>query len=86
MDPSYSSFQEKLDQEHSFPGIYVFKFIAPSEKIDQVKELLPPGKLSFRRSSNNKYTSVTLQAQVMTSLEVVEVYLSMKDITGVIAL
>ncbi len=86
MDQSYSSFREKLDQEHSFPGTYVFKFIAPSDKIDEIKNLLPPGELSFRRSSNAKYTSVTLQAQVKTSHEVVEVYLSMKDIKGVIAL
>lgn len=86
MDQNYSSFREKLDQEHSFPGTYVFKFIALSDKIDEIKSLLPPGELSFRQSSNAKYTSVTLQAQVKTSDEVVEVYLSMKDIKGVIAL
>lgn len=86
MDQRFSSFQEKLEQEHEFPGIYIFKFIAPSDQIELVKQLLPPGKLSTRISSNNTYTSLTLEAQVETSREVVEVYLSMKDLHGVIAL
>lgn len=86
MDHRFSSFQEKLEQEHEFPGIYIFKFIAPSDKIEMVKELLPSGKLSSRQSSNNNYTSLTLKARVQSSQEVVEVYLSMQDIKGVIAL
>lgn len=86
MDPQIASFKEKLDQEHTFPGTYIFKFIAPSEKIHEVEALLPAGKSSFRKSSGNTYTSITLHAEVENSQEVIDVYLLVKGIEGVIAL
>lgn len=86
MDPHIISFKEKLEQQHEFPGQYIFKFIVPSEKVGEVKNLLPPGELSLRRSSNNTYTSLTFQRIVESSDEVIEVYLTVKSVEGVISL
>ncbi len=86
MDSQIASFKEKLDQEHTFPGKYRFKFIVPSEKVEEVERLLPIGKLSLRKSSNNKYTSLTLEKTVLSSDEVIEVYITVKSVEGVISL
>lgn len=86
MDQQIVSFREKLEREHTFPGPYMFKFIVPSGRVQEVEELLPAGEISFRQSANNTYTSVTLQKIVASSEEIIEVYLAMKHIEGVIAL
>jgi len=86
MDPQIVSFKEKLEQEHTFPGAYIFKFIVPSEKVADVESLLPVGKLSLRSSSNNRYTSLTLEKIVESSEEVVDVYVTVKAVEGVISL
>ena len=81
-----SSFREKIENEHQFPGIYVFKFIVPVEKKQDVLDFLPDGDLSFRNSSNNTYVSVTLKANVNNSQEVVDVYEKAYNVQGIVAL
>ena len=86
MSWSITEFKEKLDAEHKFPGKYVFKFIVPVEKEDQVTGILPEGQLSKRSSKNQKYTSLTLIAQMGSSDEVVDIYQLAYKIEGIIAL
>ncbi len=80
------SFKEKVESEHTFPGIYVFKFIVPTEKKEAILELLPQGKTSMRSSSNNHYVSITCRAQLSSSQDVVEVYFEANKVEGTIAL
>ncbi len=80
------SFKEKVESEHTFPGIYVFKFIVPTEKKEDILELLPQGKTSMRSSSNNHYVSITCRAQLSSSQDVVEVYFEANKVEGTIAL
>lgn len=81
-----TSFKEKLEAEHSFPGPYIFKFIVPVDQKDEVIRVLPKGELSLKHSSTNKYISFTLKAQVSTSEEIVDVYQSAYKIKGIVAL
>jgi putative lipoic acid-binding regulatory protein len=80
------SFKQKLESEHSFPGMYIFKFIVPGEQKDAVIQVLPKGELSFKHSSGNKYISLTLRANVKSSEEVVRVYQDAYAIKGIVAL
>ena len=80
------SFRSKVEQQHQFPGEYSFKFIVPQAKKQDVLDLLPKGKLTFRDSSNGKYVSVTLKAQLQSSQEVLDVYIAANHIEGCIAL
>lgn len=80
------SFQSKLESEHDFPGMYMFKFIVPSQKKEEVLEVLPEGDLSFKPSSKNTYVSITLKAQMQTSDEVLFVYKEAHKIEGIVAL
>ncbi len=80
------AFKEKLENEHSFPGQYIFKFIVPIDKENEVLAILPDGEISKKTSSNNNYVSITLKALVQGSGDVIRVYKSVTPIPGLIAL
>jgi len=86
MSWSVDGFKEKLDNEYSFPVVYVFKFIVPLEKKEQLEEVLPEGDISYRQSKTNKYVSLTLKKKVESSDEVIDVYTKAHHIEGIIAL
>lgn len=78
-------FKEKLDDQHKWPGPYLFKFIVPSDKVEQVEAIL--GSNSERRESKNgNYISVTANKQMNSSQEVVDIYVQAKAIDGIISL
>lgn len=80
------SFKAKVELEHTFPGVYIFKFIVPSDKKDDILELLPKGETSLRTSSKNHYISITCKAELNTSQEVIDVYFEANKVDGTIAL
>jgi uncharacterized protein len=80
------SFREKLDQHHAWPSLYIFKFIVPSGKEVQVKELFPLHTTSERASKQGKYTSITVQMMMPSAEEVIEIYKKAAGIEGLIAL
>ena len=80
------SFREKLDQQHAWPSLYMFKFIVPSGKEGQVKELFPLHNTSERASKQGNYTSVTVQMMMPSADEVIEIYKKAAAIEGLIAL
>ncbi|MBV6644334.1 MAG: DUF493 family protein [Cyclobacteriaceae bacterium] len=86
MSWNVAAFKEKIEDQHRFPGPYVFKFIVPKEKKDEVIALLPVGDLSFKASSGEKYISITLKSSLKSSDEVLEVYQKVHRIEGLIAL
>lgn len=80
------SFREKLDQHYAWPSLYMFKFIVPSGKEDDVKRLFPRHIASEKHSKEGKYTSVTVQMMMPSSEAVVSVYERASAIEGLIAL
>lgn len=80
------SFRQKVEDQHTFPGYYTFKFIVPREKRDNVLAFLPEGEISFRESANGKYVSVTAKIKLQTSQQVLDVYIVANNIDGLIAL
>lgn len=80
------AFKEKLEGTHSFPGAYTFKFIVATEKQEAVENLIDGAEVSLKPSSGNKYVSVTLNSEMQTGDEVIDVYKRAKQIEGLIAL
>ncbi len=80
------NFKEKLESAHSFPCIYYFKFIVKTEQQKVVEQLVNNGQITVKPSSGNKYVSVTIEAQMQSSEEVIHVYKEAKKIEGLIAL
>lgn len=86
MSWNIESFQQKLENEHTFPSVYMFKFIVPIQRKDEVLNILPDGDLSFKKSAKNTYISITLKATMKTSNEVLDIYKEAYKIEGILAL
>ncbi|HSI78509.1 MAG TPA: DUF493 family protein [Lunatimonas sp.] len=81
-----SSFKEKLDAETAFPSLYMFKFIVPSGKEDEIAALLPNNEMTLKTSSKGNYVSATIKAMMPSSDAIIEVYRKASNIEGVISL
>jgi hypothetical protein len=87
MDPAWlESFREKLDQHHSWPALYMFKFIVPKNKTAEVRRLFPLQITSEKESKNGNYVSFTFQMTMPSSQAVISVYEKAAAIEGIIAL
>jgi uncharacterized protein len=85
-DPSLLSLQAKLDEFYTFPCPYVFKFIAPMARIDELTALFKDRPFTTRYSKNARYVSFTGEWEVGSSEEVISLYRQAAEIKGVIAL
>ncbi|EPR68917.1 hypothetical protein ADICYQ_2004 [Cyclobacterium qasimii M12-11B] len=83
---SNSTFKEKLEMETSFPSLYMFKFIVPNGKENEIGALLPNNEMVLKSSSQGKYVSATIKAMMRDSQSIIDVYEKASKIKGVIAL
>ncbi|MEM7548113.1 MAG: DUF493 family protein [Bacteroidota bacterium] len=79
-------FQELLDDQYDWPAEYLFKFIAPSDKKEELIALFPKDKVQLRPSSKGNYTSITASIILKSSQEVMAIYDTAYKIEGVISL
>lgn len=87
MDKAWvNSFREKLDQHYAWPALYLFKFIVPTGREQQVKDLFPRHETSEKLSKNGNYTSVTIQVMMPSTDAVIEIYERASTIEGIVAL
>jgi uncharacterized protein len=80
------NFREKLDQHHSWPSLYIFKFIVPKGKEEEVKKLFPNHTVTEKLSRQGNYTSLTVQVMAPSSKSVIDIYLQASLIEGIVAL
>jgi len=87
----YLKLEEQLLNSSVWPSKYQFKFILKSNNSD-ISELesifddLKDVKISFRKSSNNNFTSVSLIAVMESPYFVIEKYKLASKIKGIISL
>ncbi len=87
MEPNWAeSLREKLDQHYTWPSLYTFKFIVPTERVEEVKKLFPRHESTEKYSKNGNYTSVTLLMMMQSSEAVIGVYNLASGVKGLIAL
>jgi uncharacterized protein len=80
------SFREKLDQHYRWPSLYMFKFIVPKGKEEEVKKLFPMHTTNERSSREGNYISITIQIMAPSSDTVIDLYQKAATIEGLIAL
>ena len=85
-DKSRINFKEKLDDQYSWPSLYMFKFIVPKGKEDEVIVLFPSNEVSTKESKNGNYISVTAKVMMSSSEDIVRIYEEAYKIEGVISL
>jgi putative lipoic acid-binding regulatory protein len=86
----YNRLREQLKNDTSWPSPYMYKFIVPAslEKIAEIEAVFN-GKeavIKTRDSSKGKYTSVSIEVTMESPDEVVEKYLEVSKVDGVISL
>jgi putative lipoic acid-binding regulatory protein len=87
MDKTWmNSFREKLDQHYAWPSLYLFKFIVPTGREQEVKKLFPRHETSNKLSKQGNYVSITVQMMMPSSEAVIEVYEKASRIEGIVAL
>jgi len=86
----YKSLKEKLENNHDFPGDYLFKFIIPTDeaKLTEIYKVFDGIKftMSNRESKNGKYTACNINAFVLDADQVVYIYQEVARIENVILL
>lgn len=85
----YEQFKKKLEDEHSFPSVYMFKFIVPADnqKIAMVESLFTEeAEISQKQSGKGNYFSLTARQVVISSDEIIEIYKKATAIEGLMAL
>ncbi len=80
------SFKESLDQHYSWPAKYLFKFIVPRGNESAFNDIFPDMPLTIKASSGGKYVSVTVNALMKSTEDVIEVYKKAYIIEGIISL
>ena len=85
-DPSLLRLQAKLEEFYTWPCPYMFKFIAPMARVDELTELFKGKPFATRFSRTAKYVSITAEWEVESSEEVISFYREAKKIKGIIAL
>ena len=83
---SYESLKERLDAHYTWPNVYLFKFIVPRERSNQVIELLDDTNLKEKYSAKGRFVSFSCEKLVQSSDEVIALYRLMEKIPGIITL
>ena len=83
----FASFREKLDRHYAWPSLYVFKFIVPAAKVEELRKLFPLHHATNEKTSDKgKYRSLTYQMMMPSGESVIEVYKKASIIEGIVAL
>lgn len=90
IDDFYLKFKKNLEETHSFPSVYIFKYIVPAEQstIARLHSIFENsgGSFSTRDSKNGKYTCMTIKVPVNDADDVVIYYRQASSIEGIMML
>jgi uncharacterized protein len=84
-----SRFKQKLVESTSFPTVYMYKFIIPSNhrNIALVESLFEAGTdILLKESGTGRYTSITVKQVVVNPDEIIDMYRRAAKIEGLIFL
>jgi hypothetical protein len=87
----YLRLEEQLSSSSKWPSRYRFKFILKSDEKDilELKTIFNDIKnadFSIRKSSNNKFSSISITAVMKTPISIIEKYKLASKIKGIISL
>jgi putative lipoic acid-binding regulatory protein len=82
------SFRERLDTFYDWPCGYLFKFIAPKDRLADLEVLFDDrdAQLSTRESKKGNYVSLSAETDMGSADDVIEIYRRAAEIEGVMAL
>ena len=85
-DEQLQKLKELLEDQHSWPTSYLFKFIVPVEKLDDVKGLFPGYDVSLRESKGGKFVALSVIVKATSADVVIAIYQQASEIEGLMSL
>lgn len=88
-DDKFSELRKKLNETQTYPTVYMFKFIMDAEnrKIALVENLFGENaEIHIKESDKGKYISITIKEVMMSTDEIINIYIKASDIKGVMVL
>lgn len=88
-DDKFSELRKKLNETQTYPTVYMFKFIMDAEnrKIALVENLFGENaEIHIKESDKGKYISITIKEVMMSTDEIISIYVKASDIKGVMVL
>ncbi len=86
----YARLKEELAGSADWPAEYLFKFIVPSEagKIQEIEDAFNNmgAVIETTQSKTGKYTSVSINVKMAGAQEVIDKYIQLSGIEGIISL
>ncbi|MDR6968262.1 MULTISPECIES: DUF493 family protein [Flavobacterium] len=86
----YERLKVELDNSNTWPAEYLFKFIVPTDeaKIEAVKEAFNclGAVIKTTQSKTAKFTSLSVDVQMKSAQEIVDKYIEVSTIEGIVSL
>ncbi|MFI0490974.1 DUF493 family protein [Flavobacterium sp.] len=86
----YERLKAELDLSNTWPALYLFKFIVPSidDNIISVEEAFDcmGAVIKTTQSKTGKFTSISVDVMVKDSQEIIDKYIEVSTIKGIISL
>ena len=86
----YERLKVELDNSSTWPSVYLFKFIVPSENdnVFQVEEAFNRmgAVIKTTKSKTGKFTSISVDVTMKDSQEIINKYIEVSTIKGIISL
>jgi len=86
----YIRLREELNNTSAWPGEYLYKFIVPTDdkKIEEVKNAFDNmgAVIKTHQSKTGKYTSLSVNVNMQNPDDVVQKYIEVSNIEGIISL
>jgi hypothetical protein len=89
MESTWVALYNKLKETETFPLVYMFKFLLPSENhnIALLTSMFgDEAEVIFKTTSTGKYTSISIKTVMTNPEEIIETYQKASEIKGVIML
>ncbi|AJA69194.1 DUF493 family protein [Myroides odoratimimus] len=86
----YKRLKEQLEDDKTWPRPYLYKFIVPGEpeKIARVEEAFDGcnADIQIKNSSTGKFASVSVKLTVKNAQEIIDKYIAVSTIEGIVSL
>ena len=86
----YDRLKVELDNSNTWPALYLFKFIVPTEKdnIQRVEVAFDcmGAVINTKKSKTGKFTSISVDVTMKDAQEIVDKYLEVSTIEGIVSL
>ena len=84
----YERLKVELDLSNTWPAEYLFKFIVPSVDVQRVEDAFEcmGAVIKTTKSKTGKFTSVSVDVQMKDAQEIIDKYIEVSVIEGIVSL